>query len=120
VFKTVKKHGDDQAEQRLTVLDAGSVFGEMSFFQPAPHSASIRTLSAVEVHRLSRKDFESLETDHAPAARKILVNTVKLLAERLRSMDEWICELVERPDGATTHQKEWRDFRAKLYTDWHF
>ncbi len=116
VFKTIKPN----LEQRLTVIDAGSVFGEMSFFQPAPHSASIRTLSEVEVMRLSREEFEALERAGSSAAHKILVNTVKVLSERLRSMDEWTCELFERPDGPETHRKEWRDFRSKLYTDWHF
>ena len=116
VFKQVKPG----IEQRLTILDAGSVFGEMSFFQPAPHSASVRTLSEVEVMRLSRQQFAALQEASPPAVQKMLVNAVKILAERLRSMDDWTCKLVDRPDGLETHRKEWRDFRSKLYTDWHF
>jgi CRP/FNR family transcriptional regulator, cyclic AMP receptor protein len=116
VFKTIKP----AVEQRLTVLDPGSVFGEMSFFQPAPHSASVRALSEVEVMRLSRQEFERLQETSPSAVHKMLVNAVKILAERLRRMDTWTCELVERPDGPSDHRKEWRDFRSKLYTDWHF
>ncbi len=116
VFKTIKPG----VEQRLTVLDTGSVFGEMSFFQPAPHSASVRTLTEVEVMRLSREEFARLQETCPSAVQKMLNNAVKILAERLRRMDTWICELVERPDGPDHHRKEWRDFRSKLYTDWHF
>ena len=116
VFKMVKP----AIEQRLTVLDAGSVFGEMSFFQPAPHSASVRALTEVTVMRLERQGFSTLLESCPTAAHKMLVNAVRILAERLRRMDEWTCELVERPDGSETQRKEWRDLRSKLYTDWHF
>jgi len=116
VFKMIKPN----TEQRLTVLDPGSVFGEMSFFQPAPHSASVRSLTDVELKRLPREEFEALEIDSPAVAQKMLANTVRLLAERLRRMDNWTCELFERPDGPQSHRKEWRDFRSKLYTDWHF
>lgn len=116
VFKMVKPG----IEQRLTVLDAGSVFGEMSFFQPAPHSASIRALTDVEVMRLSRDEFGKLQECCPTVVHKMLINAVRILAERLRSMDDWTCKLVERPDGPEMHRKEWRDFRSKLYTDWHF
>lgn len=116
VIKTIKPN----TERRLTVLDPGSVFGEMSFFQPAPHSASVRSLTEVELKRLPREEFEALEIESPAVAQKMLANAVRLLAERLRRMDNWTCELFERPDGPQSHRKEWRDFRAKLYTDWHF
>lgn len=116
VFKMVKP----LIEQRLTILDPGSVFGEMSFFQPAPHSASVRAMSEVEVMRLSRDEFNSLQECCPTAAHKMLINAVRILAERLRRMDDWTCKLVEHPDGSESHRKEWRDFRSKLYTDWHF
>jgi CRP/FNR family transcriptional regulator, cyclic AMP receptor protein len=116
VFKTVKAG----IEQRLTVLDPGSVFGEMSFYQPAPHSASVRAIMEVEVMRLSREEFASLQQCCPAVVHKMLVNSVRILAERLRRMDDWTCKLVEHPDGSESHRKEWRDFRSKLYTDWHF
>ena len=115
VVKTMRKG----AEQELATLDPGAVFGEMSFFNPAPHSASVRALTDVEVMRLSRERYDQLHREGSTAAYKIAVNTAKVLAERLRKMDEWICELVERPDGVK-HREEWRDFRQKLYTDWQF
>ena len=107
------------SEQELACLEPGAVFGEMSFFNPAPHSASVRAVSDVQVMRLSREHYDQLHREGSTAAYKIAVNTAKVLAERLRKMDDWICELVERPDGVK-HREEWREFRQKLYTDWQF
>src|SRR5579871_6678726 len=49
----VLKHTKNGGEQELAILEKCGVFGEMSFFNPAPHSASIRSITAVEVLRLS-------------------------------------------------------------------
>jgi CRP-like cAMP-binding protein len=115
VIKSTSKGG----EQQLAVLGPSAVFGEMSFFQQAAHSASIRTLCEVEVMRLSRSRFDELTAVCPSAARKIAASTVGILADRLRQMDDWVCRLVERPDGAG-HREEWHEFRSKLYSDWEF
>ena len=113
----VIKKMKDGAERQLAVLEQGAVFGEMSFFEPAPHSASVRALSDGEVTRLSRDDYDQLQQTDSLAAYKIAANIVKTLAERLRRMDEWAYELIEKPDVAE-HREEWHEFRAKLYADW--
>ena len=115
----VIKKMKDGAERQLAVLDEGTVFGEMSFFEPAPHSASIRALSEVEVMRLSREDYDGLQQSDSLAAYKIAANIVKVLAERLRRMDDWTYDLIENTDVAK-HREEWHEFRAKLYADWDF
>ncbi|MEX0703984.1 MAG: cyclic nucleotide-binding domain-containing protein [Planctomycetales bacterium] len=104
-------------EQRLAILEQGAVFGEMSFFHPAPHSASIRTLDAVEVLRLTLEEFKQLEEVHPSAAHRIVTNTVTVLVGRLRRMDEWVRDLLETPEAAG-HREEWQEFRAKLYSEW--
>ncbi|HXY32781.1 MAG TPA: cyclic nucleotide-binding domain-containing protein [Planctomycetaceae bacterium] len=103
----------------LATLESGSAFGEMSFFQKAPHSATVRASSAVKVLRMTRENYEQLHTRNPTAAYKITQIVVSLLAERLRRMDEWICDHVEQADGAP-HREEWHDFRAKLYSGWPF
>ena len=103
----------------LTSFDIYAVFGEMSFFHEAAHSASVRTLTEVEVMRLSRGAYDELTTISPSAAHKVASSTANILADRLRQMDDWVCHLVERPEGAG-HRKEWHDFRAKLYSDWEF
>lgn len=115
VTKTV---GDDE-QRTLAELGPGDIFGEMSFFRSAPHSASIRTTSEVQVLMLRRDKYDELESSGSPAAYRIATNTAAVLAERLRRMDDWTCELVEKPDGAD-HREEWQQFRANVYTNWDF
>lgn len=106
-------------DHQLAVVDEGGVFGEMSFFHPAPHSASIETLTEVELCRLPRESYDVLLRVGSLAAYKMALNSISVLADRLRRMDEWTAELVEKTNQPA-HHEEWRDFQAKLYTGWHF
>lgn len=106
-------------DQQLAVLEPGGIFGEMSFFQEAPHSATVRALTDVETVRLTPAGFEKLKAVDQEAAFVIVSNLVRLLSDRLRRMDNWTCELVDSsPDGR--HHAEWQEFQSKLYTDWSF
>jgi len=115
VFKTAGKG----KERQLAVLEPGAVFGEMSFFEQAPHSASVRALTDVELMSLPRARYDALRETPSLAACKIASSLNTVLAQRLRRMDEWTCRLLERPEAAN-HREEWQEFRAKLYTDWQF
>lgn len=116
VTKTV---GEDQ--RTLAELGPGDIFGEMSFFRSAPHSASIKTLTDVEVLMLRRDKYDELESAGSTAAYRIATNTAAVLAERLRRMDDWICDFVEHPeDHIDEGKEEWQQFRAKVYTNWDF
>ena len=106
-------------EHRLSTLEPLSVFGEMSFFNPAPHSASVRTLTDVDVYYLSRDQYDLLLHTGSSAAQKIVFNTARVLADRLRRMDEWIRECVQK-NVQPSQRVEWLEFRAKLYTNWQF
>lgn len=105
--------------QELTRLEPLSVFGEMSFFAPAPHSASVQSVSEVDVSRLSREKYDLLLRVGSLAAYKLAYNTVGVLSERLRRMDELAANL---SDGAppTVHREELREFHSKLYSGWQF
>lgn len=109
--------GDDRV---LAELEQGAVFGEMSFFCPAPHSASVRATTEVEVLRLSRERFEELAQRSPRCAFKIAANTASVIAERLRKMDGWVYQLLDRPEAHASQREEWREFRSKLYTEWDF
>ncbi len=115
----VVKSNKSREEKQLATLDTGAVFGEMSFFQKAPHSATVRAASAVKVLRLSRDRFEQLHERCPSASTKMTLSVAAVMAQRIRRMDEWICDFVERPEAAQ-HREEWHDFRAKLYADWQF
>jgi CRP-like cAMP-binding protein len=110
----------DGAEKVLTTIEPGGVFGEMSFFQPAPHSATVKALSAVEVACLPREKYDLLLRVGSLAAYKMVYNTMGVLVERLRRMDEWVAGRLEKSNGSPEHHEEWLDFHTKLYTGWQF
>ena len=83
------------------------------------HSASVRALSEVEVVRLPREKYDLLLRGGSLAAYKLAFNTMGVLVERLRRMDDWIADRMER-NNAPEHHEEWMDFQSKLYTGWTF
>lgn len=114
---TVSRSAVDGSQRTLAELKTGDVFGEMSFVRTAPHSATIRARSAVSVCTYTREDFLKLAAAHPAAAFRISLNISAVLAERLRRMDTWMCELVERPE-VVSHRDEWQTFRSAVYSNW--
>ncbi len=109
----VSKHGT-RHDNELAQLGPGSVFGEMSFYDTSPHSASVIATVPCHTMRLMRADYEGLRLMAPDTAYKVALNVVKILSDRLRRMDHWTCQLVERDSNPQQHH-EWQDFRAKLY-----
>lgn len=110
VLKNGTKHTNE-----LACLEPGSVFGEMSFFELVPHSASVIAKLPSHTMRINRADFEGLRIKDQQIAYKISLNVIQILSDRLRRMDQWTCQLVERECNQPSSH-EWQDFRAKLYT----
>jgi CRP/FNR family transcriptional regulator, cyclic AMP receptor protein len=101
----------------LAVLAPFTHFGEMSFFRPAPHSASVRAQTGGRALRIERVDYDDLIRDGVWGAYKLAYNVTQTLADRLRRMDEWIGELMaHRP--ATECEPEWNKFRERLFGEW--
>src|SRR5262249_25962083 len=111
----VVKQSRSGNEKELGTLEPFGVFGEMSFFHPAPHSASVRALTEVEVVRLPRDKYDTLLRTGSLAAYKLAFNTMGVVIERLRRSDDWIAEHMER-NNTPAHKEEWMDFQSKLYT----
>jgi CRP-like cAMP-binding protein len=103
----------------LATLAPWSLFGEMSFFSPAPHSANVVARTPVKLLSIARADYDDLVRDHVPAAYKLAYNIVETVAARLRQMDERLTELAT---GGNTHgampTDEWHRFREKLFGGW--
>jgi CRP-like cAMP-binding protein len=70
----------DGKEFILTVLGPGQVFGEMALLESAPRSASVVTLSAVEVLVMSRADFQRLLDSNPRISQRLMA----ILSRRLR------------------------------------
>jgi CRP/FNR family transcriptional regulator, cyclic AMP receptor protein len=129
VFREPEK-GQPGGRVRLATLEPYSTFGEMSFFHPADHSASVRAETPCTVLRIERGDFNELVEEGASAASKLACNAIEVLAGRLRRMDQWIATLhresddASGPDGARAAQaaarkaNDWAEFRDRLLSGW--
>ncbi len=104
----------------LDELEPFSVFGEMSFFSPAPHSANVVAKTKVRLLSIARADYDDLIHDGVVAAYKMAYNIVESVAKRLRHMDDWVAELASHTHPANDDQKlpEWRQFRNKIFNGW--
>lgn len=109
----VIKNGAHQRSE-LAQLGPGSIFGEMSFLEDSAHSAAVIAVTHCQTIRLMREDYERLRETAPRLAQQLTLNIVRILSERLRRMDRWICELVELTEYQQRSQ-EWQQFRAKLY-----
>jgi len=118
--EVVRANGDGSKEQSLAMLGPGTVFGEMSFLQKSAHSATVRSVTEVTVHKLSLEEFQQMQTSQCQIAATVLRNLVRVLAERLQMMDQWVCELIDTNKPDVGRQDEWHEFRAKLYSEWDF
>jgi len=81
--KVTKLSGDGR-EKILELLDVGDFFGEMSLFDEAPRSASVKGLSDVRILALARKDFLRLLARSPDLA----LSVIQELTRRLRQVDE--------------------------------
>lgn len=114
VVKRVRGGVPDKQPIELAVLGPCQHFGEMSFFHRSPHSAAVVALTDVRLMCLSRAEFDELIEEGACAPFKLAYNALSSVAERLRRMDEWVSELVER-DGSDKQVAEWESLRRKLF-----
>jgi CRP/FNR family transcriptional regulator len=105
--------------RELARLKTGDVFGEMSFIRTAPHSASIVASTDVLACAWLRKDYLKLAEERPQAGFQIAANIAAVLAERIRRMDHWICDLMAQPETQLPRD-EWESFRSAVYTNWQF
>jgi len=70
--------------RRVATLGAGSVIGELSFFDGEGRSASVRATTAGELAELNIADFDAMAAQHPDLARRFLLDLGRILAQRLR------------------------------------
>ena len=78
-------------EIRLSVLEAGDVFGEMSLFTKQPRSATVRALGEVRVLKIDKRGFFKRVHQDPSMAFRIL----QKMSERIAAMDEELAKLKE-------------------------
>lgn len=89
----VVKELNSGAEQQMALLEPGAIFGEMSFFDPSPHSATIRAVDESVLMFLSVDKIEALRVLDLSAAYKLISNAGQIMATKLRRMDRYTLDL---------------------------
>lgn len=76
----------DGSKQQVAVLEAGTVFGEQSFLDGLPRSATVTALGECTLRSLSRKDFQAWSQSEPRIALALLADLGRVLSLRARSM----------------------------------
>jgi CRP/FNR family transcriptional regulator len=80
----------DGRENLLSVLGPGEMFGELSFFDPRPRTASAITVTDVRLAGLGHDDLRPFLKGYP----EIAVHLLRALAQRLRRTNEIMADLV--------------------------
>jgi CRP/FNR family transcriptional regulator/CRP/FNR family cyclic AMP-dependent transcriptional regulator len=75
-------------------LERGSIFGELSLFDPAPTSASVRAMSDGSLLEISRECLDEFLVQQPGPGVRLLRTILRHLAARLRHADERIADAV--------------------------
>ena len=107
-FETMLHEGES-----VGILPPKAVFGESSFFHPAPHHANVVATQPTTVLRLSREAYDQLIAQGDKATLRLAAHVASILARRLQATDEWVVQMLrEREDQTVAHS--WRRFRSRM------
>lgn len=82
-LEVLAEHGRRRS-RRIALVDAGSVIGELSFFDGGARSALVRAVTPALAAELSPAEFGSLAAADPALARRLLFDLGRILAQRLR------------------------------------
>ncbi len=75
---------DEEARTQMTLVDAGAVVGEGSFFSKQPRRATVYASSACKLWCLTPIRFKALASQHGPIALELTLAMGAVMATRLR------------------------------------
>jgi CRP-like cAMP-binding protein len=106
----------------IATLGQRSVFGEMSFLNLRNRSAWAVAAEDCRLQRVKGPEFYALTEQGDTAAFKVIYNFAKLIAERLRLVEEELLNALDSvsPEKRQAKLAELQQFRKSLYTDWSF
>ncbi|HHL40404.1 MAG TPA: cyclic nucleotide-binding domain-containing protein [Deltaproteobacteria bacterium] len=78
----------------LTIMKDGEIFGEMSFLDGRPRSATIVAISDVETYVIEKADFDTIVDEHPRIIYKILKNIVFTIHSIVRGMNTRYMEMI--------------------------
>jgi len=102
----------------ITTLEAPSVFGATSFFQPRPPQVSVRATSDVWLLTLHHAAHEALRRDHPRAAEALAAAILQALCERFDLIEKLFTDFIAKhPNSPAEVTTEWSRFRSRLFED---
>lgn len=78
----------------LTIMKDGEIFGEMSFLDGRPRSATIVAVSDLETYMIEKADFETLVDGNPRIIYKLLKNIVFTIHSIVRGMNSRYLEMI--------------------------
>ena len=78
----------------LTLMKDGDIFGEMSFLDGRPHSATIVAIADTEVYAISKTDFENMVEKQPRMVYKLMKQIVFNIHTIVRGMNSKYMEMV--------------------------
>lgn len=78
----------------LTIMKDGDIFGEMSFLDGRPRSATIVAVSDLETYYIDKNDFETLVDGNPRVIYKLLRNIVFTIHSIVRGMNSRYIEMI--------------------------
>jgi CRP-like cAMP-binding protein len=106
----------------IATLSNRSVFGEMSFLGKRPRSAWATALEETRLNKIDGDAFQAMLDKGDIAAYKVIHNFAKLIAGRLRRVEDELLRVLESvsPERRATKLAELQEFRQTLFRDWSF
>ena len=89
----VLKRSETDGEILLAELGPGAVLGEMSLLTDTPRTATVRAATELRLFAIDRRNFEEMADDADPAALKIGLAIARVLASRLRDLNQRVVSL---------------------------
>lgn len=78
----------------LTIMKDGDIFGEMSFLDGRPRSATIVAVSDLETYMMDKGDFETLVDNNPRVIFKLMKNIVFTIHSIVRGMNSRYIEMI--------------------------
>ena len=78
----------------LTIMKDGEIFGEMSFLDGRPRSATVVAVSDLETYMIEKADFETLVDGNPRIIYKLLKNIVFTIHSIVRGMNSRYIEMI--------------------------
>jgi len=90
----VTKKDPEGREQVLTLLKEGDIFGEMSFLDCRPHSATITAVHSSRILKIEKSDFDAFVESQPKAAYKIMKTIVFQVDSIVRKMNSTYVDML--------------------------